>query len=142
MAGFQRPLTGRFAENERTLIQIRGATINSAVDMRLPRNRSGRCDRRAQDSASERRDRDAPAYPQRGGQTKVVAFIESPQDGVIENILRHCRLWCPSSPRAPPTEHGWVHDPDADADRQPTPSDEFREVTLVDIDTFELTLKF
>ena len=29
---------------------------------------------------------------------------------MIEKILRHCGLWCPSSPRAPPGD-GWVHDP-------------------------------
>ena len=36
-----------------------------------------------------------------GGQMKVVAFIEPPQRDVIEKILRHCGLWCASSPRAP-----------------------------------------
>jgi hypothetical protein len=27
---------------------------------------------------------------------KVVAFLEPPQGGVIEKILRHCGLWCPA----------------------------------------------
>ncbi len=78
---------------------------------------------------------DPLACPECGGQMKVVAFIEPPQGDVIENILRHCGLWCPSSPRAPPTEDSWVHDPDGDS----AASDEPRELTYVDIDTFEAT---
>ena len=39
---------------------------------------------------------DPMACPQCGGQMKVVAFLESPQGDVIEKILRHCGLWCPS----------------------------------------------
>jgi hypothetical protein len=39
---------------------------------------------------------------------KVVAFLEPPQGDVIEKILRHCGLWCTSSPRAPPTGDGSV----------------------------------
>jgi hypothetical protein len=31
---------------------------------------------------------------------KVVAFIEPPQVDLIEKILRHWGLWCPSSPLA------------------------------------------
>ena len=61
---------------------------------------------------------------------KVVAFIEPPQADVIEKILRHCGLWQACSPRAPPGDDCWVHDPDGDAD-------EPRELTYVDIDTFE-----
>ena len=33
----------------------------------------------------------------------MVAFIEPPQADAIEKILKHCGLWCPASPRAPPT---------------------------------------
>jgi hypothetical protein len=64
---------------------------------------------------------------------KVIAFIDPPQGAVIEKILRHCGLWHPSTPRAPPAGDGWVHDPD-----NPTvSSDEFRELTRADTDTFE-----
>ena len=55
---------------------------------------------------------------------KVVAFIEPPQADVIERILRHCGLWNPSSPRAPPAKDGWVHDPDDPSDGRPASSDE------------------
>ena len=41
---------------------------------------------------------------------KVIAFIEPPQGAVVEKILRHCGLWHPSSPRAPPAEA--AYDPD------------------------------
>jgi hypothetical protein len=67
-----------------------------------------------------------------GGQMKVVAVLDSPQADVIEKILRPCGLWCPSSPRAPPAGHGWVHDPDGN-------SDEPRELTLVDETMFWAT---
>jgi hypothetical protein len=69
---------------------------------------------------------------------KVVAFIEPPQGDVIEKILRHCGLWRPSSPRAPPSGDGWVHDPDGDADSRAA-SDEPRELTFVDEATFWAT---
>jgi hypothetical protein len=78
---------------------------------------------------------DPLACPECGGQMKVVAFIEPPQGDVIENILRHCGLWCPSSPRAPPTEDSWVHGPDGDS----AASDEPRELTFVDETTFWAT---
>jgi hypothetical protein len=52
------------------------------------------------------------------------AFIEPPQADVIETILRHCGLWCPSSPRAPPGGDGSVH--------HAASSDEPRELTFVD----------
>ena len=55
---------------------------------------------------------DPLACPQCGGQMKVVAFIEPPQGDVIEKILRHCGLWQPSTPRAPPAGDGSVHGPD------------------------------
>ena len=60
---------------------------------------------------------------------RVIAFIEPPQGAVIEKILRHCGLWQPSMPRAPPAGIGWVHAPD----------DEPSELTYVDIDIFEAT---
>ncbi len=75
---------------------------------------------------------DPLACPECGSRIKVVAFIEPPQGDVIEKILRHCGLWCPSSPRAPPTQDGCVHDPDG----APATSDEFRELTFVDDATF------
>ena len=40
--------------------------------------------------------------PKCGGAMKVIAFIEPPQGGVIEKILRHCGLWDPASPPRPP----------------------------------------
>ena len=40
--------------------------------------------------------------PNCGGAMKVVAFIKPPQGDVIEKIIKHCGLWCPVSPRAPP----------------------------------------
>ena len=61
---------------------------------------------------------DPLACPECGGRMQVIAFIEPPQGDVIEKILRHCGLWCPSSPRAPPAREGWVHDPDGDSDSQ------------------------
>jgi hypothetical protein len=82
---------------------------------------------------------DPLACPRCGGQMKVVAFIDPPRGAVIEKILRHCGLWQPAwAPpqcggwRAPPCDGAWVHDPDSDSD-QP------RELTYVDIDTFEAT---
>ena len=58
-----------------------------------------------------------------------------PKGAAIEKILRHCCLWHPASPRAPPPTDGWVHHPDS----QTACSDERREWTYVDIDTFEAT---
>ncbi len=74
-----------------------------------------------------------------GGQMKVVAFLEPPQGAAIEKILRHCGLWNPSTPRAPPPEDGWVYEPDADWDSQPIPSDSPGELTFVEIDKFLAT---
>jgi uncharacterized protein YbaR (Trm112 family) len=74
---------------------------------------------------------DPLACPKCDGPLKVVAFLEPPQGDVIEQILRHCDLWCPASPRAPPAEDLRVHDPDGDsASRTP------RELTFVDEATF------
>ena len=44
------------------------------------------------------------AVPSAEAQMKVVSFIEPPQGEVIERILRHCGLWNPVAPRAPPGE--------------------------------------
>jgi len=82
---------------------------------------------------------DPLACPQCGGQMKVIAFIEPPQGDVIEKILRHCGLWHAATPRPPPAADGWVHDPDGDGDSQGASADEPRELTYVDIDTFEAT---
>ena len=46
-----------------------------------------------------------------GGEMKVVAFIEPPRGDVIEKILRHCGLWDPLTARGPPSEDGWVYEP-------------------------------
>ncbi len=68
---------------------------------------------------------------------KVVAFIESPQRGVIEKILRHCGLWQGPSARPSPI----VGDQDF-GDREVmarcSPGG-FHELTYVDQDTFEAT---
>jgi hypothetical protein len=77
--------------------------------------------------------------PKCQGQMKVVAFLEPPQGAVIEKILRHCGLWNPSTPRAPPPEDGWVYEPDADWDSQPASSDPPGELTFVEIDEFLAT---
>ena len=83
---------------------------------------------------------DPLACPRCGGQMKVIAFIEPPQGAVIENILRHCGLWHPSSPRAPPAEAGCsVYDPDSDADGPTPPAAGSRERVYVDMDTFWAT---
>jgi hypothetical protein len=76
--------------------------------------------------------------PECGGQMQVIAFIEPPQGDVIEKILRHCGLWCPSSPRAPPAREGWVHDPDGNWESD-SASQEPRELTFVDEATFWAT---
>ena len=81
---------------------------------------------------------DPLACPKCGGQMKVIAFIEPPQGDVIEKILRHGGLWHSSSARAPPPEDGSLHDADRDGDRQKA-SDEPRELTFVDQDTFWAT---
>jgi hypothetical protein len=78
---------------------------------------------------------DPLSCPECGGQMKVIAFIEPPQGDVIEKILKHCGLWSPAAPRAPPTGDLHVHDPGGDS----AASDESRELTYVDIDTFEAT---
>ena len=70
---------------------------------------------------------------------KAIALIEPPQSEVIEKILRHCGLWHPSAPRAPPAGDALVHDPDGVSDGQTASSDEPRELTYVDIDTFLAT---
>jgi hypothetical protein len=72
------------------------------------------------------------------GQMKIVAFIEPPQGDVIEKILRHCGLWCPTAARAPPAKDLCVHDPDSDWDSD-SASQEPRELTFVDEATFGST---
>ena len=75
-----------------------------------------------------------------GGEMKVVAFIEPPQGGVIEEILTHCGLWQASAPRAPPDVEDLVLELDAAYSDSPIESrdqaDESQELTYVDIDTF------
>ena len=73
--------------------------------------------------------------PRCSGQMKIVAFLEPPQGDVIEKILRHCGLWCPAAPRAPPGGDLRVYDPDSNWDSDST-SQEPRELTFVDESTF------
>jgi len=47
-------------------------------------------------------------------------------------ILRHCGLWCPTAPRAPPAGDLRIHAPNGDS----AASDEARELTFVDEATF------
>jgi ribosomal protein S27E len=82
---------------------------------------------------------DPLACPRCGGAMTVIGFIEPPQGDVIEKILRHCGLWHASAPRAPPPGDGLVHDPDGASGGQTASSDEPRELTYVDIDTFLAT---
>ena len=82
---------------------------------------------------------DALAFPKCGGQMKVIAFIEPPQGIVIEKILRHNGLWQPSTPRPPPNRDDWIHDPIDASENQTAATDEPREVTFVDMDTFWAT---
>ena len=42
------------------------------------------------------------ACPQCGNAMKVVAFIQPPQQEVIQRILKHCGLWRQPGSRAPP----------------------------------------
>ena len=71
---------------------------------------------------------------------KVEAFIELPQDEVVEKILRHCGLWQASAPRAPPDANRLVLELDAAySDSSISSSDQAapsQELTYVDIDTF------
>ncbi len=74
-----------------------------------------------------------------GGQMKVIAFIEPPQQEVIEKILRHCGLWEAAPPRGPPSENASVHVGDGLSDHLASPSDEPAELTYVDEATFWAT---
>jgi hypothetical protein len=74
---------------------------------------------------------DPLSCPECGGQMAVVAFIEPPQEDVIEKILRHCGLWRCSAARAPPTD-----DKGNGVDGTDRPDTEPRELTYVDMDTF------
>jgi hypothetical protein len=79
---------------------------------------------------------DPLACPKCGGTMKVLAFIEPSQGALIEKILRHCGLWNPAVPRAPPTFDVCIHEVDGFSDNS---SHEPQELTYVDIDTFEAT---
>ena len=97
---------------------------------------------------------DPLACPRCGGPMKVVAFIEPPAGRRGREDSRHCGLWHPAprdrrlrglstfaamrSTAAKMGRSGPFADPDGDADSQ-TASDEPRELTYVDIDTFEAT---
>jgi len=62
---------------------------------------------------------------------------------VIEKILRHCGLWNPSAPRAPPEPQELVLELDAGYTASAVGSldeaDQTEELTYVDIDTFLAT---
>ena len=58
---------------------------------------------------------------------------------MIEKILRHCGLWCPSSRWAPPGGQGRVHAPDTDMDSPLAAFDEPRELTFVEEAAFWAT---
>ena len=84
--------------------------------------------------------------PKCGGQMKVIAFIEprAPErsDGrgdVIERILKHCGLWQAATPRA--AARGRLRPRPRWRFGQPggVCSDEPRELTYVDMDTFWAT---
>jgi len=81
---------------------------------------------------------DPLTYPRCGGQMKVIGFIEPPQDDVIEKILRHCGLWCASSPQAPPGDGDPAEDLGGDWDSHSS-SEESGELTFVDEATFWAT---
>jgi hypothetical protein len=68
----------------------------------------------------------------------VVAFIEPPQGDVIEKILKHCGLWCPAAPRAPPVGDLRVYDPDGNW-ASDSAAQEVRELTFVDETSFWAT---
>jgi len=72
--------------------------------------------------------------PECGGQMKVVWFIELPQAGVIEELLKHCGLWQVSAPRASPDADGLVQERDSAS------SDQLQDLTYVDMDTLLATL--
>jgi hypothetical protein len=78
---------------------------------------------------------DPLACPECGGVMKVAAFIEPSQADVIDKILRHCGLWCVSSPRAPPADGDPVDDPDGDWGSRPA-AHESGELPFVDETTF------
>jgi hypothetical protein len=81
---------------------------------------------------------DPLACPECGGAMKVVAFLEPPQADVIETILRHCGLWCPSSRRAPLAGDLEVYDSDGNWESD-SASQQPRELTFVDEATFWTT---
>ena len=74
---------------------------------------------------------------------ELISFIDPPQNGVIEKILRHCGLWQASAPRAPPDVDHLVLELDAAYSDSsigfPNQADQTQELTYVDIDTFLAT---
>ena len=77
--------------------------------------------------------KDGSGLPEVPGPDEGDRFIEPPQGGVIEKILRHCGLWHCS--RAPPAGGDVVHAPGNDWYRQQS-EDEPRELAYVDKNTF------
>ena len=83
---------------------------------------------------------DPMTCPRCGGAMNVVAFIEPPQCDVIEKILTHCDLWRSPVARAPPDGDRFVGDPrPSRSGNHAGPSDEPRELTQVDMDSFLAT---
>ena len=74
------------------------------------------------------------------GEMKIVAFIEPPQGALIESTPHRCGLWDPSTPRALPSEEGWVYEPEADWEGRPISVEEPGELTYIDLDEFPATL--
>jgi hypothetical protein len=66
------------------------------------------------------------------------AIAEPPYGDVIEKIMRHSGLWCPSSPRAPPFGDLRVHGPDGSWESD-SASQHPRELTFVGEATFWVT---
>jgi len=70
---------------------------------------------------------------------KVVSFIEPPQADVIEEILKHCRLWQARAARGPPEVDNLVLELDAsymDSSIDSQDQAEPPELTYIDIDPF------
>ena len=78
---------------------------------------------------------DPLSCPACGGRMRAIAFIEPPQAGVIEKILRYRGLWHPAASRVPPAGEILVHGLDGALHCRTASSDEPREVAYVGTDT-------
>ena len=89
------------------------AACKSSPEVDTQRETPGRCSQTWAMLIKRIYEIDPMVCPKCGGQMKVVAFIDPPQREVIEKILRHCRLWQASAPRAPPDVDGLAHELDS-----------------------------